>query len=124
MSMCLVGRSCVAAAAATGTPAPSATGSPSALADARLGRLAPRGVGTCEVPEDSRDGPAQVETAAIARAVQPLARCVDAESVGVPHVLGARVWVATPPRRCAMRGLLRMGAKCQLSSARQRLLRV
>ena len=40
-----------------------------ALADARLGRLAPSGVGTCEVPEDSRDGPAQVETAAIARAV-------------------------------------------------------
>ena len=58
------------------------------------------------------------------RSRQPLVRCVDAESVGVPHVLGARVWVVMRPRRYAMRGLLRMVAKCQLSSARQRLLRV
>ena len=58
------------------------------------------------------------------RSRQPLARCVDAESVDVHHVLGARVWIATRPRRCAIRGLLRMAAKCQLSSARQRLLRV
>lgn len=71
-------------------------------------------------------GRAAAEPSALSAAARALRRCrkCGCAHVGVPHVLGARVWVATRPRRCAMRGLLRMGAKCQLSSARQRLLRV
>ncbi len=54
----------------------------------------------------------------------PRARCVDAESVRV-HVLGARVWIAMRPRRCALRGLLpARGGKVPTQLRSSKVLRV